>query len=243
MPPGRLRVGRSLYGRQHPSYPEFTSIVSLTPSGSAYGDISPYGLQDEKGRILENVWQFSKVYPEVPAVSIPYSTRSSQIVWKWPAETHVQNGQILPAYLNWREQGMSNPQPVRNPVGWKHMSTCLYAVEFDQPVSPSNPPLDYIAARKKIYWPIYYRAVTKHPKFHELWSRWQNGENLLITEIDGPHQESLDYYRQTYGVPDNFIESNSMEVTPQFLNIMLNDSKHPFGHGYCLAWALLNYRP
>ena len=30
-----------------------------------------------------------------------------------------------------------------------------------------------------------------------------------------------------------------MLITPENLNIMLNDPKHPYGHGYCLAKALL----
>ena len=31
-------------------------------SHSKWGDLGPYLLKDEKERILENIWQFSKIY-------------------------------------------------------------------------------------------------------------------------------------------------------------------------------------
>lgn len=31
-----------------------------------------------------------------------------------------------------------------------------------------------------------------------------------------------------------------MLITKENISIMLNDTKHPFGHGYCLAMALLD---
>ena len=80
--------------------------------------------------------------------------------------------------------------------------------------------------------------LEREPKFWELYQRLQNGENLLILEVDGPHQESLEYYKTTYEVDDNFIEQDSVQATETNLAILLNEVKHPFGHGYCLAWAL-----
>lgn len=68
----------------------------------------------------------------------------------------------------------------------------------------------------------------------------KDGKNLLIVEVDGPHGESLDYYKKKYKVDDNFIEDDTILATKENLKIMLNDTKHAFGHGYCLAVALLN---
>ena len=82
------------------------------------------------------------------------------------------------------------------------------------------------------------RSVIKEPKFQELQKRWQNGENLLIIEVDGPYQESLEYYQKEYSVDDDFIQQDSVEAIEHNLAILLNDGKHPFGHGYCLAWSL-----
>jgi len=55
-----------------------------------------------------------------------------------------------------------------------------------------------------------------------------------------PHQESMDYYKQTYNVSDDFIENGTMLATEENLMLMMVDPKHPFGHGYCLAMALLD---
>lgn len=241
--PGKIRVGRSRYSNGislFPRYPGYTPIVVLTKASSDYGELGPYDLKNEQGQILENVWQFSKVYPKVPQVSIPYSSANKKIVWRWPAETHVDpSGNLTPEYWRWRLYGKNNSEPVRAPVGWNYLKTCVYALEKDEPISENNPKLDYVTARKLIYLPNYTRAVMKEPKFWELRNRLLHGENLLIIEVDGPHQESLSYYMEKYGVGEDFIHMDSVECNNYNMNILLNDSKHPFGHGYCLGWTLL----
>ena len=78
-----------------PQYPGFRQIVVLTKGSSQYGELSPYHLRNEQGQLLENIWQFSKIYPKVPRMSIPYSSRNSKIVWKWPGEVHIDSERIL----------------------------------------------------------------------------------------------------------------------------------------------------
>jgi hypothetical protein len=46
---------------------------------------------------------------------------------------------------------------------------------------------------------------------------------------------------QASGYSNNFIENDTILVTKPNMEIMLNDPEHPFGHGYCLALALLNW--
>ena len=69
----------------------------------------------------------------------------------------------------------------------------------------------------------------------------QQGTNLLIIEVDGPHGDDLAYYQQRYrGVVDAlWIQNNTILVNQANIEIMLNDPRHPFGHGYCLAMTLL----
>ncbi len=98
--------------------------------------------------------------------------------------------------------------------------------------------LSYIEARKEIYLPIYVELARKQPKFEKLRKMLEKGQNLMIVEIDGPHQESLEYYRETYSVGDDWIEEDSIEASERNMDIMLSDGKHAFGHGYCLAMAL-----
>ena len=93
-------------------------------------------------------------------------------------------------------------------------------------------------SRKNLYLPLYVSMVQKEPQFKFLLDKVKNGTNVLIIEVDGPHQESLEYYKEKYNVSEDFIENSTMLATCDNLNIMLNDTKHPFGHGYCLGIAL-----
>ena len=116
------------------------------------------------------------------------------------------------------------------------------AVLSDKPVGPDDsehPMLNYVESRRAIYLPVYSKLLKDHPMFLSLRQRLKSGENLLIVEVDGPHQESLDYYRKRYGVADDFIMDSTVHVNENSMRILLNDTKHPFGHGYCLAMALL----
>ena len=235
-----IRVGRCTYDRSgkrsDPSYPGFTPIVVLMKSHSPYGELGPYILKDDDGRIFENIYQFSKVYRKVPETREYYSRYNVTTIWEHPAETHVDdNGNILPEYWLWRQKGMSNSDAVRYPVGFHYRHKCLYAIK-DNNVDDK---LDYIETRKQIYVPIYCKLVKKQPAFSKLKNRLAAGENLLIIEVDGPHQESLRYYREQYQADDTFIEDDTMLATDENLMVMLYDPKHPFGHGYCLAMALL----
>lgn len=245
---GRVRVGRRIYSYnsyRDPIYEGFTPILCLTAS-SSYGDLGPYVLKDSKGRIMENIYQGSKVYPSVPYSCQRYSRYNSTIIWKHPAEKHVivypdGSSDLLPAYYRWRQKLMNSRYPIRYPVTFdkKIRASCLYSLAEDSEGKIIPEPLDYIEGRKKIYLPVYTRLVKQRRKFKDLQSRLFQGENLLIIEVDGPHQEDLKYYQDTYGVESNFIEGNTMLATKDNLQVMLEDTKHPFGHGYCLAGALL----
>ena len=250
--PGAVRVGRCTYDnktgkRTDPACTGFTSVLVMMKSHSEWGVIGPYCLKDSKGRIFENIWQFSKCYEKVPKSRQEYSRYDHTVIWDHPAETHINfDGSLTPEYFAWRKKGMESKYPIRYPVGFGNQHKCLYALaektetEFAPHFVNPYECLDYIPARKHIYLKEYVRLVREHPKFLQLKDRLANGENLLIIEVDGPRQESLDYYVKTYGVPQNFIEQGSTAATKDNLNVFLNDPKHPFGHGFCLGAALLD---
>lgn len=237
-----IRVGKVLYDKSgnisYPSLEGYESIVVMMYSHSKYFPLSPYFLTNDNGHIMENIWQFSKIFENIPAVSVKQSRYNQSIIWSHTAETHIDdNGNITPGYWNWRKKGFENKKAVRYPVGYNHRSNCKYSI----PEYNLNMKLKYIEARVKIYIPTYCELAKKETDFFpKLKEKLQNGTNLLILEVDGPHQESLDYYKQNYGVKNSFIENHTMFVDDENLSIMLNDSKHPFGHGYCLAMALLD---
>ena len=240
---GQIRVGKIVYehGKQIiPSYPNFTPILCLTPS-SPYGSIGPYVLKDEKGRIMENIWQFSKVYKRVPYTKEFYSRWNQTEIRKHPSEIHLnKDGKLTDKNWAWRKKGFECKYPVRYPVGFNHRGECLYALEDGKDdKNDSKEKLSYIDARKRIYVPVYTRLVKQQRQYKELVERLNKGENLLIIEIDGPHQEALSYYKEKYGVDDDFIVGSTIVATESNLKIMLNDSKFPFGHGYVLAMALM----
>src|SRR5690349_13049664 len=82
-----IRVGRRI-GKHDPVYPNYTSILCLTPS-TPYGDLSPYSLVDSNGANMENIWQFSKVYETVPKTTCTYSAWNPTVIWDWPEQVHV----------------------------------------------------------------------------------------------------------------------------------------------------------
>jgi hypothetical protein len=242
---GQVRVGTIRYenGKAiHPTFPGFKNIVCLTKS-SQYGDIGPYVLSDENKTIFECYYQFLKVYNWVPAIRERLS-RFQSIYWEHPLETHVENGILNNKWHLWNQKGFHNPDPVRYPVGKKHRGNCIGIVpprlikENKSPIRVDQL-LGVVEGRKQVYFKEYNRLVKQELLFHKLQSKLRNGENLLIIEVDGPRAESLDYYKTTYNVENNFIQNDTILVDEKNMKIMLHDTRHSFGHGYCLAISLL----
>jgi len=72
---------------------------------------------------MENIWQFSKVYQEVPAITQRYSRYNDLVIWQHQKEKHLsENGILLSAYWKWRSKGMNN----RYPVGFHHRKKNVY---------------------------------------------------------------------------------------------------------------------
>ncbi len=244
-----IRVGRCIYdrrgGRDDPYYPNFRTIVVLTKGTNRWGALGPYELKDERGRIMENVWQFSKTYPRVDATTQRKSRYENIIIWKHPSETHLADptkaatpDNLTPEYWGWRQKGLGAPYAIRYPPGYGKMANCVGLLAETGAGIALEGPLDYIESRKKLYVPLYTRLVRQCPLFAELRRMLERGQNILIAEVDGPHQESLAHYMQTYGANADFIASHSVAASPKNLKILLEDPLHPFGHGYCLAAAL-----
>jgi hypothetical protein len=246
-----IRVGTRKYTGSSfidPSFENFISIIVLTKC-TAYGDLGPYVIKDKKGRVFENVWQFSKLYEKVPATIQRYSRYDSKIIWEHKEEKHIdEKGNPTKEYWNWRKKGMYSEYGIRYPLGYGKQHSCitaLYKVKTEKDENGKKTHfyecLNYIQARKQIYLKEYCKIVKKIEKFKKLKEMLNNGLNLLIIEVDGPRKESLPYYKEKYKVDDSFIENNTILITKPNMEIMLNDPKHPFGHGYCLALALLDW--
>ena len=114
---------------------------------------------------MENIYQFSKVYETVPETTCHYSRYDNRIIWKWKSERHVipcSDGtfDITPEYFSWRQTGMFAKDAIRYPVGFNHRSNCIFSLKEDENGIIIPKRLNYIEARKEIYYPIYKRART-----------------------------------------------------------------------------------
>lgn len=195
-----------------------------------------------RGALWKTCGSFSKLYPWVPASRQTYSRWDSRVIWEHPQETHTQSARKQPneKYWAWREKGLYNDEAVRYPVGnTSHRKLCMGCIKEGD--TPPYKLLSLVDARREIYLYEYARLVKKQPQFTELKERLARGEKLLIIEIDGPHEESLDYYKENYGVDDTFIEGRTMLATYSNLNLMMYDGCHSWGHGFALAAALRDW--
>src|SRR6185437_7739168 len=69
---GRLRVGKIAgmfdKGRKYPITYGYRNIIVVSQNKNKLGsELSPFVLKDENGQIMENIWQFSKIYEQITA--------------------------------------------------------------------------------------------------------------------------------------------------------------------------------
>ena len=101
-------------------------------------------------------------------------------------------------------------------------------------VFPGHPkPLGYVESRKKVYVPEYHALATATVAFKELVAeavaRGPGGDPIVLYVFDGPRG------------PDR--QPECREITLELLREKINDTTHPFGHGYVVGAALLGYKP
>lgn len=87
-----IRIGRRIYkdGKVvDPSYPGYEPIIVMTKS-TAYGSLGPYCLKNDRGQIMENIFQFSKIYETVPSSRQKYSRYDPTIIWIIPVNFTVR---------------------------------------------------------------------------------------------------------------------------------------------------------
>jgi hypothetical protein len=231
---GRVTVAKYRPGKTAPVTPGFRNVVIHTSGTPLGGDLSPYVLRNESGCLLENVWQFSKIYARVAAQTIKLSRFHPDVtIWTHGTEQHIgaDGKSIEPAYWAWRRKGMANAQAVRYPNGFHGRHQVVASVWM---VNGKLRWLDYIAARKHIYCGEYRRLAPLTPHFAQLRSLLLAGENLQIVEVDGP-DPSLEYgpYARISA------EAPGMPMDEATIRFLVNDAKKPFGHGFVIAALLL----
>lgn len=191
-----------------------TSMGRAVQHGINISEVSPYNLKDLDGRLFENIWQGSKLYPVVhPIRTVKYNT----LYWEWGYEVHCIDGQVTPAYWNWRERVYGNPYPLRYPNGREHRHEALCALWYDGTGWVSY---DYITSRKKIYCKYYSLLVKATTGYQQLQQLLQQGYAFQFCETD---------------------VRPAQQVTRELLISELNNPRAPFGHCYVLSACLLGH--
>lgn len=237
---GRVKVAKYYPGKEAPFSDGYKNIIIHTSSSNLGGDLSPYILRNEKGQLLENIWQFSKIYSSVDAQKTWLSRfQPDNIIWYHPSEIHAVSDPTgtwttTTEYWMWRNKGMNNKYAVRYPNGFNGRHKCLCSLW----PSAQNPDvyesLGYVEARKKIYCSEYIRLAPHTKHFKKLQALLNSGVNLQIVEVDGPDC-ALDfppYDRISHCNP-------GLDINEETIRMLINDSRKPFGHGYVIAALLL----
>lgn len=247
----KIYVAKYIPGQPMPPCPNKGKNVLIHTSNKYLGgSLSPYHLKDENGNLLENIWQFSKVYYYVSGMKTALSKfHPDKIIWEHQSETHVNLPalyQINESYWAWRKKGTSNPYAVRYPNGYRGRTECMYAlwpkdkcaigedVGIMDPEGIEYKKLDYIQARKVIYCGEYARLAPLTKCFQELKKMMNEGMTIQIVEVDGP---DVSWYKNSD--ISGAIKDKSLAISKTVIEYLLNDVKHPFGHGYVITALLL----
>lgn len=236
-PTGVVRVAKYYTGRPAPEIPGFRTILIHVKNEGLGGALSPYVLKDETGCLLENIWQFSKLYPRVEKQRTSMSRwQPNSIIWEHTEEVHMDPASKEPtdAYWAWRHKGEHNPYAVRYPNGYYGRHKCVCSIWPRDPKGPHER-LGYIEARKKIYCAEYARLAPKTEAFQNLKALLTQGVNLLLVEVDGPDPTL------TYPPYDEIsADSPGLLITEKTIRLLIEDERKPFGHGFVIAALLMD---
>lgn len=117
------------------------------------------------------------------------------------------DGNPAASYFEWAKQGWLDTRAHRYPMGKGARPEYAW---WD------GEKLDYIEARKRIYFPLYANAVRKTKAFKILKKGYEEGEDIILWDFDGYDHKSLG----------------------MTLKDVLNDTSRPMGHAFIIM-ALL----
>lgn len=143
----------------------------------------------------------------------------------WNFESYWQSGKVfenIPIETTkkwWREL----KEPKRRYPKSKG-NKVLYAL-FDD----NDEKMDYVTSRKKVYVPQYYDLIKDKDIIEEYKQILMTGKNIIIYDFDGPRDINGDVL--------------CLELTNDLLIDKINDTRHPFGHGYIVASCINTIHP
>lgn len=139
-----------------------------------------------------------------------YTAKNVENAWQfakvYPEHVNEENNPNE-KYFEWAQKGWNDTFAHRYPAGKGSVPCYSYW---------AGEKLDYIAARKKIYAPVYAQGVLQTEAFNKLLDMYEAGEEIILLDYDG-----YDYL--------------SKEMT---LKEVLNNDKDKMGHAFVLAMLL-----
>lgn len=212
-------------------------IIKIHVNNTGFGKLSPYNLKTKDGYIMENVWQFSKLYKKVRKVRLTKSRWDpNDVIWEHNAENHVdEKGNPNDNYWKWRLKGFINPYPVRYPNSYHGRNEVVCSI-----LNLALKRLDYVSARKEIYCKVFWKCVRGHPMFLKLKAMYDSGESLLILDVDGPDYHPSSPYNTVQRGQLGDDNVGCIEINEENVKAMLKNTNKPFGHGYVIGTLIKN---
>jgi hypothetical protein len=205
--------------KEHPTFARDLSPFFIGPLVSSDG---------VKAEIFEIFWQCGKVYP-----------------------CHDQGGKPNAAYFEWRNYYYSQTECTKDlmrhtckSLGYEHKDT-LYFAYFDKE-KQEYIPLNYVEARKKVYFPEYAKLIYNTESFRYLKSLVDSGKKIALVDFDACNYNEECAMVKQYEAYLNKCKKNKIVPTlteNDFTKIdslkkLVNCSFMPVGHG-CVIKALL----
>lgn len=149
-------------------------VIDTTSNSGEFRELSPFVLSAPPAKRFENLWQYSKVYPDqVNREGNPTNE------WFW-----------------WRREGFYNNRAVRYPKGKGAIP--LYSIYPQSYDNRCTEHLGYIEARKKVYASEYAKNVVNTQSYNRLQGVYQysnglsgNRGNLILLDYDAYDHEVL----------------------------------------------------
>ena len=225
-----IRVGKYNYKtKTAPVIEGYQNVIIHTQ-----GDLSPYTMRDSKGRIMENWWQFHKIWQQVYKQKQPISQFvkldaagelfCKDIRWEWKDQIHMDGDEPTDDYWEWRTAGLNHQKWVRYPNGFGHHKECKGSYYKGKLVG-------IVEARRQIYFKKYREIAVATAQYKKLKEMLEKGINIQIVEVDGPD------YLESY--PYNKTVNGSLVMNEKRLRALIENTNHAFGHGFALAACLM----
>lgn len=142
------------------------------------------------------------------------TARNFENAWQFAKVYPTQvgpDGNPSPVYWSWATAGWRNPRAERYPMGKGAIPAYSYW---------EGQRLDYISARKTIYFPLYARLVAETEAFGLLLETYRRDGAITLWDFDG-----YDHLALGYSLKD-----------------VLNDPARKMGHAFVLAYLLERMR-